>query len=73
VTLILAEIASRDWTWERLASESGLSYRTVEELLRPSGTRRMTLASAVRIARAFGWNYERLAPPSIARSERNGR
>jgi plasmid maintenance system antidote protein VapI len=60
VRAVEAEMKSRGWKREDLAYHSGLSFRTLEEI--SAGRRPLTLASAVKIARAFGWDYERIAP-----------
>ncbi len=57
---VAALMEAKGWNREALAFHSGLSFRTIESIF--SGERGITLASAVRLGKALGFDYEQIAP-----------
>lgn len=65
VQRVKREMEAKGWNREALAFHSGLSFRTIESIF--SGERGITLASAVRLGKALGIDYEQIAPKKEAK------
>lgn len=65
VQRVKREMEAKGWNREALAFHSGLSFRTIESIF--SGERGITLASAVRLGKALGFDYEQIAPKKEAK------